>query len=155
MIYLLYTVHILVCLFLVLVVLLQQGKGADLSVFGGGATQAAFGSRGAASLLHKLTVWSFVAFIFTTVSISFATSNAGRSSVMSDVPEQAAPAEAAPADTAAAETPPAQSAGSESTAAQPADSAPTEEESTGGAAGDGGTGSAESSGTGEATGTDG
>ena len=45
------------------------GKGADLSVFGGGATQAAFGARGAASLLHKLTVWGFVAFIVTTVSI--------------------------------------------------------------------------------------
>lgn len=110
MIFLLYTVHILVCLFLVLVVLLQQGKGADLSVFGGGATQAAFGSRGAASLLHKLTVWSFVAFILTTVSISFATSNAGRSSVMSDVPEQTAPAEAAPGEASEEATRPVEAA---------------------------------------------
>ena len=36
MIYLLYTLHIIICIFLILVVLLQQGKGADLSVFGGG-----------------------------------------------------------------------------------------------------------------------
>ncbi|MDP9121809.1 MAG: preprotein translocase subunit SecG [Acidobacteriota bacterium] len=69
MIYLLYAVHILVCVFLILVVLLQQGKGADLSVFGGGSTQTAFGARGATTLLHKLTVTSFVIFILTTLSI--------------------------------------------------------------------------------------
>ena len=56
MIYLLYAIHVLVCVFLILVVLLQQGKGADLSVFGGGSTQTAFGARGATTLLHKLTV---------------------------------------------------------------------------------------------------
>lgn len=69
MIYLLYTIHIIVCIFLILVVLLQQGKGADLSVFGGGSTQAAFGARGATTLLHKLTVISFVVFILTTLLI--------------------------------------------------------------------------------------
>jgi preprotein translocase subunit SecG len=69
-IYLLYVVHVLVCIFLILVVLLQQGKGADLSVFGGGSTQTAFGARGATTLLHKLTVASFVVFILTTVSIA-------------------------------------------------------------------------------------
>jgi preprotein translocase subunit SecG len=69
-IYLLYVVHVLVCVFLILVVLLQQGKGADLSVFGGGSTQTAFGARGATTLLHKLTVASFVIFILTTVSIA-------------------------------------------------------------------------------------
>jgi preprotein translocase subunit SecG len=69
-IYLLYVVHVLVCVFLILVVLLQQGKGADLSVFGGGSTQTAFGARGATTLLHKLTVASFIIFILTTVSIA-------------------------------------------------------------------------------------
>jgi preprotein translocase subunit SecG len=68
-IYLLTTIHVLVCVFLILVVLLQQGKGADLSVFGGGNTQTAFGSRGATTLLHKLTVASFVIFILTTILI--------------------------------------------------------------------------------------
>jgi preprotein translocase subunit SecG len=69
-IYLLYVIHVLVCVFLILVVLLQQGKGADLSVFGGGSTQTAFGARGATTLLHKLTVASFLIFILTTVSIA-------------------------------------------------------------------------------------
>jgi preprotein translocase subunit SecG len=69
-IYLLYVLHVLVCVFLILVVLLQQGKGADLSVFGGGSTQTAFGARGATTLLHKLTVASFIIFILTTVSIA-------------------------------------------------------------------------------------
>ena len=70
MIYLLYVIHVLVCVFLILVVLLQQGKGADLSVFGGGSTQTAFGARSATTLLHKLTVASFIIFILTTVSIA-------------------------------------------------------------------------------------
>ena len=69
MIYVLYMLHVIVCLFLILVVLLQQGKGADLSVFGGGTTQAAFGARGATTLLHKLTVGFFVLFMVTTLSI--------------------------------------------------------------------------------------
>jgi preprotein translocase subunit SecG len=68
-IYVLYAIHILVCVFLILVVLLQQGKGADLSVFGGGSTQTAFGARGATTLLHKLTVGSFVIFVLTTLLI--------------------------------------------------------------------------------------
>jgi preprotein translocase subunit SecG len=68
-IYLLYTVHVLVCVFLILVVLLQQGKGADLSPFGGGSTQAAFGARGATTFLHKLTVASFIVFVLTTLAI--------------------------------------------------------------------------------------
>ena len=101
MIFLFYLVHIIICLFLIMVVLLQQGKGADLSVFGGGATQAAFGARGAASLLHKLTVWGFVGFIFTTVSIGFMVSSRGSSSVMSNLPEQTAPAATTTEDEAA------------------------------------------------------
>ncbi|HEX5759945.1 MAG TPA: preprotein translocase subunit SecG, partial [Thermoanaerobaculia bacterium] len=88
MIYLLYFLHVLVCVFLILVVLLQQGKGADLSVFGGGSTQTAFGARGAATLLHKLTVVSFVVFILTTLGIGILKSSPGGSSVMSDVMEE-------------------------------------------------------------------
>lgn len=84
MIYLLYAIHIIVCVFLILVVLLQQGKGADLSVFGGGSTQTAFGARSATTLLHKLTVASFVIFILTTVSIGVFQGKGG-SSVVSGV----------------------------------------------------------------------
>ncbi len=87
MIFVLYAVHVTVSLFLVLVVLLQQGKGADLSVFGGGASQAAFGARGAATLLHKLTVGCFVLFILTTLSIGFLQKQ-DTSSVMSGLTER-------------------------------------------------------------------
>ena len=87
MIYIAYSIHVVVCLFLILVVLLQQGKGADLSVFGGGTTQSAFGARGAATLLHKLTVAGFIAFIVTTVAIGFMQGGSA-DSVMSVVQEE-------------------------------------------------------------------
>lgn len=83
MIYLILTVHVIVSLFLILVVLLQRGSGADLSVFGGGGTQAAFGARSAASVLHRMTVWGFIAFIVTTISYNFLASDRNRDSVLS------------------------------------------------------------------------
>jgi preprotein translocase subunit SecG len=86
-IFVLYTLHIIVCLFLVMVILLQQGSGADLSVFGGGSTQAAFGARGATQVVHKLTVWGFVAFIFLTLTIAVL-QGGGSSSVVSGVEEE-------------------------------------------------------------------
>ena len=94
MIYVLYFVHIVCCLFLILVVLLQQGKGADLSVFGDGATQAAFGARSTATLLHKATVGFFVLFILTTLSIGIAQRESGSSSIMSGIEADAPEAEA-------------------------------------------------------------
>ncbi len=103
MLYLIYTVHILICLFLILVVLLQQGKGADLSVFGGGGTMTAFGARGAATLLHKMTVFGFVGFIVTTLVIGILQKQGGGSSVMSDVPAPAAATATQDADEAEAE----------------------------------------------------
>ena len=105
MLYVLYAIHVIICLFLIMVVLLQQGKGADLSVFGGGGTQTAFGARGAATLLHKLTVFSFIGFIFTTIGIGFLKSGGTSGSVMSEVAVEApaeAEAEAETTDPAAA-----------------------------------------------------
>lgn len=103
MIYLLYFVHVIVCIFLILVVLLQQGKGADLSVFGGGSTQTAFGARSATTLLHKLTVGAFVVFVLTTLAIGLPQLRRS-ASVMGDVTESApaapAPAPATPANPA-------------------------------------------------------
>jgi preprotein translocase subunit SecG len=95
-IYVVYAIHIITCIFLILVVLLQQGKGADLSVFGGGTTQAAFGARGAATLLHKLTVGFFILFMVTTVSIGILQRGRRASSVMQGVeaPAQTTPATA-------------------------------------------------------------
>lgn len=85
MIYFFYFLHVLISLFLIMVVLLQQGKGADLSVFGGGGTMTAFGARGAATLLHKLTVGAFVGFIFTTLVIGVLQGKQTKSTVMSGV----------------------------------------------------------------------
>jgi len=92
-IYLVYALHIAVCIFLILVVLLQQGKGADLSVFGGGNTQTAFGARGAATVLHKLTVICFVLFICTTLGIAILKGGGASATVMSEVEENRAAAE--------------------------------------------------------------
>jgi preprotein translocase subunit SecG len=105
-IYLLYVIHVLVCVFLILVVLLQQGKGADLSVFGGGNTQTAFGARSATTLLHKLTVASFVIFILTTVSIAIVKGGPS-GTVMAGAANKSAPAKTAPAVPAPAQTAPA------------------------------------------------
>jgi preprotein translocase subunit SecG len=96
-IYLLEAIHILVCIFLIFVVLLQQGKGADLSVFGGGSTQTAFGARGATTLLHKLTVVSFVVFVLTTISIAILQNRFGGGSVMRGVSGRPAAAAQKPA----------------------------------------------------------
>jgi preprotein translocase subunit SecG len=99
-IYVLITLHVIVSVFLILVVLLQQGKGADLSVFGGGSTQAAFGARGAATLLHKLTVAGFILFTLTTLTIQILKGRLTGSTVLSGVKEpapQSAPATPGPA----------------------------------------------------------
>ena len=74
-------IHVLVCVFLIIVVLLQSGKAADLAgAFGGMGSQTAFGPRGSATLLSKATTISAVLFMITSLSLSIlATRNAGRS----------------------------------------------------------------------------
>ena len=76
---LLLIVHVIVCLFLIIVVLLQSGKAADLAgAFGGMGSQTAFGPRGSATLLSKATTISAVLFMVTSLSLSIlATRNAG------------------------------------------------------------------------------
>jgi len=72
-------VHVLVCLFLIVVILLQSGKAADLAgAFGGMGSQTAFGPRGSATLLSKATTISTVVFMLTSISLSIlATRGAG------------------------------------------------------------------------------
>ena len=68
MIYLLTTVHVITCLFLIVVVLLQSGKAADLAgAFGGMGSQTAFGPRGAATMLSKATAIAAVLFMFVSI----------------------------------------------------------------------------------------
>ncbi len=64
--------HVTVCIFLVAVVLLQRGKGAEIgAVFGSGASSTVFGSRGAGNLLTKLTTGSAIIFMLTSLSLSY------------------------------------------------------------------------------------
>ncbi len=79
-------VHILVCIFLIIVVLLQSGKAADLAgAFGGMGSQTAFGPRGSATLLSKATTVSAVVFMVTSLALSImATKRAGFSATVLD-----------------------------------------------------------------------
>ncbi|MEL7060503.1 MAG: preprotein translocase subunit SecG [Acidobacteriota bacterium] len=104
MMFVLYTIHVLMCLFLIAVVLLQQGKGADLSVFGGGGTQTAFGARGAATVLHKATVGSFIAFMLTTLAIG-ALQSQQSDDLLRDLPEAVEEVDEAETPAAAEEAP--------------------------------------------------
>ena len=95
MLILLVILHVIVCLFLIGVVLIQQGKSADLAgAFGGQGSQTAFGPRGAANLLTRLTTWSAIIFMVTSIALTvvLARSSSNRS-VLSDVPSsQSTPA---------------------------------------------------------------
>ncbi len=90
-------VHVVVCLFLIIVVLLQSGKAADLAgAFGGMGSQTAFGPRGSATLLSKATTISAVLFMVTSLTLSIlATRNAGLgTTVLESSPAKSAPAPA-------------------------------------------------------------
>jgi preprotein translocase subunit SecG len=92
--------HIVVAFILILVVLLQTGKRADLAgAFGGGGSQTAFGARGAATLLSKVTTWSAGIFMATSLGLSLlgSSSGGGGGSVLDSVPAPAAVAPATPA----------------------------------------------------------
>jgi preprotein translocase subunit SecG len=102
MYYLVLFIHVLVCIFLIIVVLLQSGKAADLAgAFGGMGSQTAFGPRGSATLLSKATTISAVLFMITSMSLSImATKNAGLGAT---VLEERAPAKSVPVKTAPAQ----------------------------------------------------
>lgn len=69
--YFIITVHIIVCLFLIGVVLVQQGRSADLAgAFGGQGSQTAFGPRAAANVLTRLTTWCAVIFMCTSIALT-------------------------------------------------------------------------------------
>ena len=87
-------VHVLVCLILIVSVLLQRGKGAEIgAVFGGGGSSTVFGSRGAGTFLSRLTTGAAVVFFAT--SLTLAILGSGRTG--SVFGEEEEPAAAAPA----------------------------------------------------------
>jgi preprotein translocase subunit SecG len=92
-------IHVIVCLFIIIVVLLQSGQSGDISAaFGGQGSQTAFGPRGAASVLSKATTWSAVAFMLTSITLSiYATKRGGPTSVLQGVKSQPVKTQPAPA----------------------------------------------------------
>jgi preprotein translocase subunit SecG len=101
-------VHVIVCFFIIIVVLLQSGKSGDIAAaFGGMGSQTAFGPRGAASALSKATTWSAIMFMVTSITLSiFASRHTGPKSVLQGVtPSQNKSAPATPGTPAPPATP--------------------------------------------------
>ena len=77
--------HILVCIFLIAVVLLQRGKGAEMgAVFGGGASSTVFGSRGAGNFLSRLTTGSAIVFMLTSLGLAYSYSQSSSERLFED-----------------------------------------------------------------------
>jgi preprotein translocase subunit SecG len=129
-------IFVLVCLFLIMVVLLQQGKGADLAgAFGGGGSQTSFGPRSRTSWLHIATTCSFVLFIVLSMTLAILSGKRGVSRMEGVAPGEGAPAaveESVPADPgmgAAEESDAAELAGATTDEPAPAEATTPENES--------------------------
>lgn len=97
------TLHVLTCLALIAIVLLQHGRGADIgAAFGAGASQTVFGGRGAGDFLTKLTTGAAIIFMLTSLSLSYFV---GESTVTELLEEEAAIEELAPEPQAEPEAP--------------------------------------------------
>jgi len=122
--YLVLALHIAACLFLISVVLLQQGKGQDLaSAFGGGGSQTAFGPRGSATVLSRAT--AILAGLFMITSLTLSLVKPKEASLLDEIPQTAAPAAGSEDEAAAPADDPAPAAGDDE-AEQPGGEAPSE-----------------------------
>ena len=81
--------HVLVCLFLVGIVLLQHGKGADVGATFGGSSQSLFGTEGPVPLLNKITTLAAIIFMGTSISLAYISANKSTSTVMEGVQVEA------------------------------------------------------------------
>ena len=92
----LYAIHILVCVLLIPVILLQSGKGGGVSAaFGGGGSQTVFGTRGASTFLTRMTTGAAIVFMCTSLGLAWYSSKS--KSVVGDAPvENSAPAGTTP-----------------------------------------------------------
>ncbi len=76
-------IHIIVCLFLIFVVLIQSGTSADVAAaFGGMGSQTAFGPRGASTVMTRATTWAAVIFMLTSITLSIAMAHRHSGSVL-------------------------------------------------------------------------
>ena len=99
---LLIIIHVIVSIALIMIVLLQTGKGADMgAAFGGGSSQTLFGSTGASTFLSKATTAAAIIFMVTSLSLAYLSSHRTGESVVTGTPapveSQTAPGTAAPA----------------------------------------------------------
>jgi len=85
---LLVIIHVLVCIALIMIVLLQTGKGSDMgAAFGGGSSQTLFGSTGASTFLSKATTGAAIVFMLTSLGLAWMSSHrTGTESVVTDTP---------------------------------------------------------------------
>ena len=84
-------IHVVVCIALIMIVLLQTGKGADMgAAFGGGSSQTLFGSTGASTFLSKATTIAAVVFMVTSLTLAYMSSHQKPSSVMTGTQSPAA-----------------------------------------------------------------
>jgi len=90
--YIVPTIHVLACLFLIVVVLLQTGKGADMGAVFGGGSQTLFGSSGAGNFLTKLTTGTAIAFMLTSLILTWGASRTPTSNLLDRLPAAEAPA---------------------------------------------------------------
>ena len=90
---LLIIIHVLVCIFLIGIVLLQHGKGADIGATFGGSSQSLFGSEGPVPLLNKITTLAAIVFMGTSVSLAYLSAHKSTSTVMGDLALESVPVE--------------------------------------------------------------
>ena len=84
---LLIVIHVIVCVALIMIVLLQTGKGADMgAAFGGGSSQSLFGSTGASTFLSKATTVAAIVFMITSLALAYMSSNRTSKSIMTNTP---------------------------------------------------------------------
>jgi preprotein translocase subunit SecG len=99
LLFVLVTLHVLVCFVLILVIMLQSGSAADLAgAFGGAGSQTAFGPRGAATFLSRATTWCAIVFMMTSLALSVKREPAGATSMGSifEQTQTAPPAKSVP-----------------------------------------------------------
>src|SRR2546422_8441688 len=87
-------IHVFACFFLIVVVLLQTGKGADMGAVFGGGSQTLFGSSGAGNFLTKLTTGTAIAFMITSLVLTWGASRSPGSGLLHRLPGAEAPAPA-------------------------------------------------------------